>query len=590
MERIGCRRRPRPSGKGGRWYNPPGMVLARYSVQTTGGIGKERPLRGGDLLIECLKAQGVRAVFGMPGTQNLEIYDSLLRCGEGSVDHYLVRHEYAATQMADGFARSTGEVGVALTVPGPGASNASTGILEAYTDCVPVLLITGQSDSRFYDKHQAKMFHGLDQMTFFKPITKYRAIARTVRQIPEVVESAFKAMRSGRPGPAVLEFPMDVVRADGDPDIPGYVRGSRGPAAADGDLRAAAREIDRAGRPVCLVGSAVIHAGAQAELRRLVEKIQAPVVVTRCAKGALDENHPLALRGSNGYLAWEALKVADATLAIGCRFTSIDTNNWRLKLPQPLIQLDEDEREIGSEYPCELGVVGDLKATLQGLVEEVERRPRRWERALEIPRARFAAQRPLPLLGDIRQVLPDDGILSVDVHSIGYSAFDEYPVDRPRTFLYPCIGVALGYGYPAAVGAKVGCPDKPVVCFSGDGGFLMGMAELATAVRYGIPLVAVVVNDQALTAIKGSQRKNHQGRVIGTDLTNPNFAEMARSFGAAGKRVRNLRQFKGVLEEALAARRPTVIEVPMRDDDDQLTEAITWLRSHPLRRLQGPSG
>lgn len=541
-------------------------------------------------MIECLKAQGVRAVFGMPGTQNLEIYDSLLRCGAGSIDHYLVRHEYAATQMADGFARSTGEVGVALTVPGPGASNASTGILEAFTDCVPVLLITGQSDSRFYDKHQAKMFHGLDQMTFFEPITKYRAIARSVRQIPEVVEGAFKAMRSGRPGPAVLEFPMDVVRADGDPRIPGYARGSRNPAPAAGDLRAAARRIDRAGRPVCLVGSAVIHSGALVELRRLVERIQAPVVVTRCAKGALDENHPLALRGSNGYLAREALRVADATLAIGCRFTSIDTNNWRLKLPQPLIQLDEDEQEIGSEYPCELGVVGDLKATLQGLAEEVEQRPRRWEQALEIPRARFAAQRPLPLLGDIRRVLPDEGILSVDVHSIGYSAFDEYPVDRPRTFLYPCIGVALGYGYPAAIGAKVGCPDRPVVCFSGDGGFLMGMAELATAVRYDIPLVAVVVNDQALTAIKGSQRKNHQGRVIGTDLTNPNFAEVARSFGAAGKRVRNLRQFKGVLEEALAARQPAVIEVPMRDDDDQLTEAITWLRSHPLRRLQGPSG
>ena len=541
-------------------------------------------------MIECLKAQGVRAVFGMPGTQNLEIYDSLLRCGEGSIDHYLVRHEYAATQMADGFARSTGEVGVALTVPGPGASNASTGILEAFTDCVPVLLITGQSDSRFYAKHPAKMFHGLDQMKFFEPITKYRAIARTVGEIPAVVEGAFRAMRSGRPGPAVLEFPMDVVRADGDPDIPGYVRGSRSPAAAAGDLRAAARRIDRFSRPVCLVGSAVIHSGAQAELRRLVEKIQAPVVVTRCAKGALDETHPLALRGSNGYLAGEALKLADATLAIGCRFTSIDTNNWRLKLPQPLIQLDEDEREIGSEYPCELGVVGDLKATLQGLVEEVEQRPRRWKQALETHRARFEAQRPLPLLGDIRQVLPDDAILSVDVHSIGYSAFDEYPVDRPRSFLYPCIGVALGYGYPAAIGAKVGCPDKPVVCFSGDGGFLMGMAELATAVRYDIPLVAVVVNDQALTAIKGSQLKHHQGRVIGTDLTNPNFAEVARSFGAAGKRVRNLGQFKGVLEEALAARQPTVIEVPMRDDDDQLTEAITWLRSHPLRRLQGPSG
>ncbi len=541
-------------------------------------------------MIECLKAQGVRAIFGMPGTQNLEIYDSLLRCGEGSIDHYLVRHEYAATQMADGFARSTGEVGVALTVPGPGASNASTGILEAYTDCVPVLLITGQSDSRFYGKHPAKMFHGLDQMKFFEPITKYRAIARTIGQIPEVVEGAFKAMRSGRPGPAVLEFPMDVVRADGDLQIPGVARGSRSPGPAAGDLRAAARKIDRAGRPVCIVGSAVIHSGAQAELRRLVEKIQAPVVVTRCAKGALNENHPLALRGSNGYLAREALKLADATLAIGCRFTSIDTNNWRLKLPQPLIQLDEDEREIGSEYPCELGVVGDLKATLQGLGDEVAERPRRWEQALEIPRVRFGAQRPLPLLSDIRQVLPDDGILSVDVHSIGYSAFDEYPVDRPRTFLYPCIGVALGYAYPAAIGAKIGCPETPVVCFSGDGGFLMGMPELATAVRYGIPIVAVVVNDQALTAIKGSQQKHHQGRVIDTDLANPNFAEMARAFGAEGMRVQDLSHFRRVLEEALAARQPTVIEVPMRDDDDQLTEAITWLRSHSLRRLQEPSG
>ncbi len=547
-------------------------------------------MRGGDILIECLKAQGVRSVFGMPGTQNLEIYDSLLRCGEGSIGHYLVRHEYAATQMADGFARSTGEVGVALTVPGPGASNASTGILEAYTDCVPVLLITGQSDSRFYGKHPGKMFHGLDQMKFFEPITKYRAIARTVRQIPSVVEGAFKAMRSGRPGPAVLEFPMDVVRADGDPDIPGYARGSRKPAASAGDLRAVARRLNRASRPVCLVGSAVIHSGAQAELRRLVEKIQAPVVVTRCAKGALDESHPLALRGSNGYLATQALKLADATLAIGCRFTSIDTRNWRLELPQPLIQLDEDEREIGSEYPCELGVVGDLKATLQGLVEEVEQRPQRWKQVLEPHRARFAAQRPLPLLSDIRQVLPDDGILSVDVHSIGYSAFDEYPVDRPRTFLYPCIGVALGYAFPAAIGAKVGCPDKPVVCFSGDGGFLMGMAELATAVKYGIPLVIVVVNDDALTAIKGSQQKNHQGRVIDTDLTNPDFAEMARTFGAEGRRVQDLSQFKGVLAESLTARHPVVIEVPMRDDQGQLTEAITWLRSHPLRGSPEPSG
>ena len=156
-------------------------------------------MKGGDILIECLKAQGISAVFGMPGTQNIQIYDALLRRGKDTIDHYLVRHEYAATQMADGFARATGEVGVAITVPGPGASNASTGILEAFTDCAPVLLITGQSDSSLYSKHPSKMFHGLDQMRFFESLTKYCAIAHTVAEIPIVVENAFKAMRNGRP-------------------------------------------------------------------------------------------------------------------------------------------------------------------------------------------------------------------------------------------------------------------------------------------------------------------------------------------------------------------------------------------------------
>ncbi len=177
-------------------------------------------MNGGDILIECLKAQGVTTIFGMPGTQNIHIYDSLLRRGSGSINHFLVRHEYSATLMADGFARATGEVGVAITVPGPGASNASTGILEAYTDCIPVLLITGQSHSDTYSRHPSKMFHGLDQMRFFEPITKYCAIAHTASEIPIVVENAFKAMRNGRPGPTVLEFPMDVTSGNAQVKIP----------------------------------------------------------------------------------------------------------------------------------------------------------------------------------------------------------------------------------------------------------------------------------------------------------------------------------------------------------------------------------
>ncbi len=541
-------------------------------------------MKGGDILIECLKAQGVRCIFGMPGTQNIQIYDSLLRCGAGVIDHYLVRHEYSATQMADGYARSTGEVGVALTVPGPGASNASTGILEAFTDCVPVLLITGQSDSKFYKRHPSKMFHGLEQMRFFEPITKYCAIAYTVSDIPKVVENAFRAMRTGRPGPVVLEFPMDVITGEGDVTIPSRVHGSMGSPPDNGDVRLAAETLNQAKMPILFVGSAVIHSDACEELRWLAEKLNAPVVVTRCAKGALREDHPLALRNSNGFLARQAMPIADCTLAIGSRFTSIDTRSWSLEPPRPLIQIDEDATEIGREYPCDVSVVGALKPTLQALIEEVEAGKGAWNPALNRLQEKFTAQPPLPLLPEIREALPADAILSVDVHAIGYASFAEFPIYQPRTFLYPCIGVALGYAFPAALGAKIAHPDKPVVCFSGDGGFMMGAFELATAMMYGINVVTVVVNDGALSAIKGSQLKGCNGRTIDTDLVNPDFVQFAKSFGAWTARVDNLADFKGVLQDALAAERPAVIEVPMQERQDELISVIGWLQSEPLRK------
>lgn len=541
-------------------------------------------MKGGDILIECLKAQGVRCVFGMPGTQNIQIYDSLLRCGAGVIDHYLVRHEYAATQMADGYARSTGEVGVALTVPGPGASNASTGILEAFTDCVPVLLVTGQSDSRFYTRDPSKMFHGLDQMSFFGSITKYCTIVQRVEDIPTVVEDAFRAMRTGRPGPAVLEFPADVITDVSDVIIPSRVHRPMGVPPNAADVRSMAETLRRAEMPILFVGSAVVPSDACEALRQLAEKLNAPVVVTRRAKGVLQEDHPLALQNSNGFLARQAIKLADCTLAIGPRFTSLDTRGWSLEPPRPLVQIDEDAAEIGLEYPCDIGVVGDIKLTLQALIEEVDERKGKWKPRLDRLRERFAMQPRLPLLPEIREVLPGDGILSVDVHAIGYTSFAEFPVDQPRTFLYPCIGVALGYAFPAALGAKIAHPDKPVVCFSGDGGFMMGACEMATAMKYGINVVTVVVNDSALSSIKGSQEKECDGRTVDTDLVNPDFVKFAESFGAYAVRVDNLSNFKSILQDALAADRPAVIEVPMQDRQEELIGLIGWLQSEPLRK------
>ena len=541
-------------------------------------------MKGGDILIECLKAQGVSAVFGMPGTQNIQIYDALLRRGKDTIDHYLVRHEYAATQMADGFARATGEVGVAITVPGPGASNASTGILEAFTDCAPVLLITGQSDSSLYSKHPSKMFHGLDQMRFFESITKYCAIARTVAEIPVVVENAFKAMRNGRPGPTMLEFPMDVVTGEGEVRIPPRVERAELPPPNDTDLSTAVETIRNAKMPLIFAGSAVFHSNARNELRLLAEKLNAPVIVTRNGKGVLSEDHPLALQICYGYLGREALQRADCLIGIGPRFTSIDTRNWSLELPQPFIQIDEDPDEIGLEYPCDVGVVGDMRLTLQALIEDVALGENGWDETLAGLRTKFDAQPPLPVIHELQDVLPRDTIYAIDVHALGYASFAEFPIYDPRTFLYPNIGVALGHAYPAAIGAKVAYPDRPVICFSGDGGFLMGAVEMATAMKYGINVVAIVVNDGALSAIKGSQMKGCEGRTIDTDLLNPDFVEFAKSFGAYAKRVEDLEDFKETLRDALAAEKPALIEVMLQERQDDIINVIGWLMSEPLRK------
>ena len=541
-------------------------------------------MKGGDILIECLKAQGVSAVFGMPGTQNIQIYDALLRRGKDTIDHYLVRHEYAATQMADGFARATGEVGVAITVPGPGASNASTGILEAFTDCAPVLLITGQSDSSLYSKHPSKMFHGLDQMRFFESITKYCAIAHTVAEIPVVVENAFKAMRNGRPGPTMLEFPMDVVTGEGDVRIPPRVERPELPPPDDASLSTAVETIRNAKMPLIFAGSAVFHSNARNELRLLAEKLNAPVIVTRNGKGVLSEDHPLALQICYGYLGREALQRTDCLIGIGPRFTSIDTRNWSLELPQPFIQIDEDADEIGLEYPCDIGVVGDLKLTLQALIEDVAPGENGWNETLAQLRTAFDAQPPLPVIHEFQDVLPRDTIYAIDVHALGYASFAEFPIYDPRTFLYPNIGVALGHAYPAAIGAKVAYPDRPVICFSGDGGFLMGAVEMATAMKYGINVVAIVVNDGALSAIKGSQQKGCEGRTIDTDLLNPNFVEFAKSFGAYAERVEDLGDFKDILQDALAAEKPALIEVMLQERQDDIVDIIGWLMSEPLRK------
>jgi acetolactate synthase-1/2/3 large subunit len=524
----------------------------------------------------------------MPGTQNNYIYDALNLYGQG-MDHYLVRHEYSTTFMADGYARACGETAVAITVPGPGATNASTGILNAMNDCSPVLLVVGQSDRKFDRRHPSKIFHGMDGTQVFRSITRLAARANSASEIPDLIESAFRIFRSGRPGPAMLEFPADTLTQEAEVTIAQRVEYER--IAPDSSaVGEAAERLSRSKLPVIFAGGGVNASGANAELQALAEKLGAPVIVTRRGKGALPEDHELSLSNINGIRAAQAWKQADCVLSLGVRYTSIDTRGWTLQLPRTHVQMDCDAEEIGREYETDVGVVGDIKLSLQALIERlpsesVKRIAENWIPPLE--EIRVAAQkRPEPLLlPEIRDQLPRDGILCVDVNSVGYRTFAEFPVYDPATFYYPAIAVSLGSAFAAAIGARVARPEAPVVALVGDGGFMMGCMELAMAMQYGIRFVTVVTNEDCLTAIKGSQMASCEGRYIDVDLKNPDFVAFAESFGARGIRVDDLNCFRTTLADALRSEVPTIIEIPLHDRREELIRDIPWLDPDWLKAL-----
>ncbi|MBN83138.1 MAG: hypothetical protein CMJ70_23645 [Planctomycetaceae bacterium] len=535
-------------------------------------------MTGADLLIECLRAQGMSTLFGMPGTQNLALYDALYRA-HAHVHHVLVRNEQAATMMASGWARATGQVGVALTVPGPGASNASTGIADAYTDCQPILLVTGGVDRPLHQRDRAKMFHGLDQETFFRPITRYYGCPQSADDIPKMVEEAFAAIWAGRPGPAVLEIPPDLAAAECTAlPIPKRVEIDHSQAPLASDVAAAVDLIGNWQRPLILAGGDVIAAGATGELRQLAETLGAPLIFTRlgqCAVAtdfALNYGHTLGPRGR------KLLATADGLLSVGVRFTQIDTLNWTLPMPGTLVQLDRDLREIGREYPVTAGLTGDLAASMCALQASLTSAgPDRWWDGVlgDLPHK----MKPGPVLNQVRQALPPEGIVVSDVTSLTYRAFDEYPVQGTRDFLYPCHYVTLGYGLPAAIGAQLACPDRPVVAICGDGGVMMSIGELSTAAQHQIPLVVVVVADQALLAIKASQIKGYENRILGTELQNPDFVALAESMGVTAQRTSDLDELQKLLVEAVAKNQPHLIEISMDGQQQAIIEQIPWLQN-----------
>ncbi len=528
------------------------------------------PRTGADLLTARLRDLGVTHVFGYPGGQLTPIYDALYR--DSTIRHLLARDEQAAAFMADGYARATGRPGVCLAVCGPGVLNAATPLATAFTDSVPVLLISGQIPKAGRGLRSG-YYHENDQLSACATFTKARIRVEDNAELVPALDRAFRALTEGRPGPVLVEVPLDVQRAEA-PAGPFYRPPAAAPAPAPHpeEVLALANLVQGWKRPLLLAGGGVITAGAEALLVRLAERLGAPVFHTFMGKGAFPADHPLYaglpwsratsdLTQMERYLS-PLFAEADGLLAVGCRFSQTCTANWTLQLPPSIAQIDVDPQELGRHHPVAVGIGADARQTLRALLEELPRAdlPHAWAD----PRAGAREPWRLPgadLVGPLRRVLPPEGIVVADITRLAYILLAEFPVYRPRTFLHPAGYVAMAYGIPAALGARAAFPDRPIVAVVGDGCFLMSGMELATAMQERLPIVVVLINDGSLSLIKAIQQRRYADRYLGVDLHNPDFGLMAQAFGVRYWQPRDEAAFEAALREALAAGVPALIEV-----------------------------
>ncbi|MBP1723271.1 MAG: thiamine pyrophosphate protein domain protein TPP-binding protein [Deltaproteobacteria bacterium] len=529
-------------------------------------------MTGGEAVIEALKREGVEYLFSIPGVQIMGVYDALY--GEKNLRLVVVRHEQTALYMADGYARVTGKPGVGLVVPGPGVQNALAAVGTAYACSSPVLLLAGQIETKDMGKDGGALHEVNDQLDMVRPVTKWCKRVMRVEEIPGAIREAMRQMDTGRPRPTEVEIPWDTMRSNGEvefslPEISPAENPDRE------DIRRAAELLAKAQKPLIWAGGGAIVSDCSSEMKDLAEALGAPVATTAQGKGVIPENHPLSLCGAYygfGPVCW-AMPEADVVLTVGTRIT------WQqarpataLRPPQKLIQVDADPSMIGMNYPAEVAIVADARAALKALAGEVRKMKLsqgRWglsELGVYRENHRKWLQQKAPLqfqiIQTLRKELADDAIFVCGVTNIGYWANLAYEVRKPRTFITSSYFATLGYSFPTALGAKIAAPDRQVVCVVGDGGFLYACSELATAVKYGINLVTIVFNDQAYGSTKSDQMVNFQGRVVGTEVINPDFVKLAESFGVKGLKA-TPEQLGKVLREALGIRQPVVIEVSL---------------------------
>ncbi len=547
-----------------------------------------KTMTGAQIIVESLKREGVEVIFGYPGGAVIDIYDELYKTPE--IKHVLVRHEQGAAHAADGFARSTGKVGVCLVTSGPGATNTVTGIATAYMDSIPVVILTGQVPTKLIGNDA---FQEVDITGITRPCTKHNFLVKRTEDLPRILKAAFHIARTGRPGPVLVDLPKDVQQGKAEFHWPEEIRLRSYNPVYDPHPRQverAYRLLESATRPVILVGGGVISSGAHEEVRELAEGLHLPVTRTLMGLGGFPGTHPqsLGMLGMHGtYYANMAVANSDLILAVGARFDDRVTGKVDAFAPMAkIIHIDIDPTSIQKNVRVDVPIVGDCKRALEKLLQIVTEvaRPEKiwkeqfkeWWEQIEIWKKRYPLSykqegetiKPQYVIEKLYELTKGKAIISTEVGQNQMWTAQYYKFDQPRTLITSGGLGTMGFGFPAAIGAQMGNPDKLVIDVAGDGSIQMNIQEMATAMDQGLPIKIIILNNGYLGMVRQWQELFYERRYSAVKFqVIPDFVKLAEAYGALGLRATKVDEVEPVLKQALESKRLTLVDIHIAPEE-----------------------
>ncbi len=530
-------------------------------------------MTGGRAVVEALIRQGVDRVFGIPGVHTMEIYDELYERRD-EITHVVSRHEGGAGFMADGYARVSGRIGVCLVITGPGVTNATTALGQAYSDSSPVLLISSQNDTEHMDRDVGALHQLKDQLSVTDGCTAWTRRVLDPAEIPQAIADASEYLRTHRPQPVHIDIPTDVLEAEAEMSFDDGGRCADPFQPAPAQMKQAVEMLADAKRPLIWVGGGA--AGASEEITGIAEELDAAVVMTCAGKGVVREDHPLnigsRLRGDDERVVQDFVATGDVVLVIGSELGVVDTLGGKVNLPPRMIRVDLEAPGGDKLYRPTLQIRSDARIFCQDLLRRLREFPAEEKLgAGDSYRSEIAEVQDAldahpsddgglrAIIDVMRQSLAEQDVVVCDMTMLCYRATALYPAYAPNTFLFPRGFGTLGWGLPAAIGAKMGNPGHQVVAVCGDGGLMFTVQELATAVKYRLPIAVLLMNNESYGVVDKNMCARYD-RAIGCDIVNPDFVQMAESFGARGRRLEDAAELPAALNEAFSADGPTIIE------------------------------